>query len=111
MLDAGSFKKFSIKTLNHQQPSSNIKHQNSENPHFHYRLSTDWQNKTRHRGRKNILMKLFLAILVSFSKEMKIGTFMITPKELFAIKHHFVGNLFCRYYSIGQYETDALKKK
>ena len=42
---------------------------------------------------------------------MKIGTAMPTPEELAAVKHHFVGNLSVTdYYSIGQYETDALQK-
>ncbi len=46
-----------------------------------------------------------------FFKEMKIGTAMPTPEELAAVKHHFVGNLSVTdYYSIGQYETDALRK-
>ena len=46
-----------------------------------------------------------------FFKEMKIGTAMPTPEELAAVKHHFVGNLSVTdYYSIGQYETDALQK-
>ena len=36
---------------------------------------------------------------------------MPTPEELAAVKHHFVGNLSVTdYYSIGQYETDALQK-
>ena len=42
---------------------------------------------------------------------MKIGTAMPIPEELAAVKHHFVGNLSVTdYYSIGQYETDALQK-
>lgn len=46
-----------------------------------------------------------------FFKEMKIGTAMPTSEELAAVKHHFVGNLsVADYYSIGQYETDALEK-
>lgn len=46
-----------------------------------------------------------------FFKEMKIGTAMPSKEELEAVKHHFVGNLsVADYYSIGQYEEDALKK-
>lgn len=42
---------------------------------------------------------------------MKIGTAMPTPEELTTVKHHFVGNLSVTdYYSIGQYEADALDK-
>jgi len=46
-----------------------------------------------------------------FYKEMRIGTAMPTDEELAESKHHFVGNLSINdYYSIGQYEVDALKK-
>ena len=46
-----------------------------------------------------------------FFKEMKIGTAMPSKEELEAVQHHFVGNLSVTdYYSIGQYEEDALKK-
>lgn len=46
-----------------------------------------------------------------FYKEMKIGTAMPTDEELAEAKHHFVANLGVNdYYSIGQYEVDALKK-
>ncbi len=46
-----------------------------------------------------------------FYKEMKIGTAMPTDEELAEAKHHFVANLSVNdYYSIGQYEVDALKK-
>ncbi len=46
-----------------------------------------------------------------FFHEMKIGTAMPTEEELAQVKHHFVGNLSVSdYYSIGQYETDALAK-
>lgn len=46
-----------------------------------------------------------------FFREMKIGTAMPTEEELAQIKHHFVGNLSVKdYYSIGQYEADALEK-
>ena len=46
-----------------------------------------------------------------FFKEMKIGTATPSKEELAQVKHHFVGNLSVTdYYSIGQYETDALQK-
>lgn len=46
-----------------------------------------------------------------FFKEMKIGTATPTSEELAQVKHHFVGNFSVKdYYSIGQYEVDALKK-
>ena len=42
---------------------------------------------------------------------MKIGTATPSKEELAQVKHHFVGNLSVTdYYSIGQYETDALQK-
>ncbi|MGC4128910.1 MAG: tRNA (adenosine(37)-N6)-dimethylallyltransferase MiaA [Bergeyella sp.] len=46
-----------------------------------------------------------------FFREMKIGTASPTEEELAEAKHHFVGNLSVEeYYSIGQFELDALKK-
>lgn len=46
-----------------------------------------------------------------FFKEMKIGTASPSEEELAQAPHHFIGNLSVRdYYSIGQYEEDALKK-
>lgn len=46
-----------------------------------------------------------------FFKEMKIGTASPSPEELAEAPHHFIGNLSVEeYYSIGQYEEDALKK-
>ncbi|MCG2794001.1 MAG: tRNA (adenosine(37)-N6)-dimethylallyltransferase MiaA [Weeksellaceae bacterium] len=46
-----------------------------------------------------------------FYRELKIGTAMPTESELAEAKHYFVGNLSIDdYYSIGQYEQDALKK-
>lgn len=46
-----------------------------------------------------------------FFKEMKIGTATPSEEELAMIKHHFIGNLsVLDYYSIGQYEIDALQK-
>ncbi|MBC7556451.1 MAG: tRNA (adenosine(37)-N6)-dimethylallyltransferase MiaA [Chryseobacterium sp.] len=46
-----------------------------------------------------------------FFKEMKIGTAVPSDEELAEIPHHFIGNLSVEdYYSIGQYEIDALKK-
>ncbi|SEG42134.1 tRNA dimethylallyltransferase [Halpernia humi] len=46
-----------------------------------------------------------------FFKEMKIGTAVPSDEELKEVKHHFIGNLSVEdYYSIGQYEIDALKK-
>ncbi|MDR2206707.1 MAG: tRNA (adenosine(37)-N6)-dimethylallyltransferase MiaA [Flavobacteriaceae bacterium] len=62
------------------------------------------------------LAKRFQTEIVScdsrqFFREMKIGTAMPTDEELAEIPHHFIGNLSVRdYYSIGQYEIDALKK-
>lgn len=46
-----------------------------------------------------------------FFKEMKIGTASPSEEELAEVPHHFIGNLSVQnYYSIGQYEEDALKK-
>lgn len=46
-----------------------------------------------------------------FFKEMKIGTAAPTSEELNEVQHHFIGNLSAEeYYSIGQFEIDALKK-
>lgn len=46
-----------------------------------------------------------------FFKEMSIGTAKPSQEELEEIPHHFVGHLSVSdYYSIGQYENDAVKK-
>lgn len=46
-----------------------------------------------------------------FFKEMEIGTAAPSAEELAEAPHHFIGNLSVQeYYSIGQYEEDALKK-
>lgn len=46
-----------------------------------------------------------------FFKEMIIGTASPSAEELSEANHHFIGNLSVQeYYSIGQYEEDALKK-
>ena len=46
-----------------------------------------------------------------FFKEMKIGTAAPSAEELAAAQHHFIAQLSIHdYYSIGQYETDALAK-
>ncbi len=46
-----------------------------------------------------------------FFKGMEIGTAAPTVDELSEVPHHFIGNLSVTdYYSIGQYEIDALKK-
>ncbi|MFP3833218.1 tRNA (adenosine(37)-N6)-dimethylallyltransferase MiaA [Chryseobacterium sp. SIMBA_028] len=46
-----------------------------------------------------------------FFKEMKIGTASPSEEELAEATHHFIGNLSVEdYYSIGQYEEDALQK-
>ncbi|RXM40394.1 tRNA (adenosine(37)-N6)-dimethylallyltransferase MiaA [Chryseobacterium sp. CH21] len=46
-----------------------------------------------------------------FFKEMKIGTAAPSEEELAGAPHHFIGNLSVKdYYSIGQYEEDALQK-
>ncbi|WP_226063925.1 tRNA (adenosine(37)-N6)-dimethylallyltransferase MiaA [Kaistella polysaccharea] len=46
-----------------------------------------------------------------FFKEMKIGTATPSLEELAEVPHHFIGNLSVQdYYSIGQFEKDALKK-
>lgn len=46
-----------------------------------------------------------------FFKEMKIGTATPSEEELSQVKHHFIGQLSVTdYYSIGQYEVDALQK-
>lgn len=46
-----------------------------------------------------------------FFKEMKIGTAAPSEEELAGAPHYFIGNLSVEeYYSIGQYEEDALQK-
>lgn len=46
-----------------------------------------------------------------FFKEMKIGTAAPSDEELSDAKHHFIGNLSVSdYYSIGQFEKDAISK-
>lgn len=46
-----------------------------------------------------------------FFKGMEIGTAAPSEEELGEVPHHFIGNLSVQeYYSIGQYEEDALKK-
>ncbi len=46
-----------------------------------------------------------------FFREMKIGTATPSDEELAEIPHHFIGNLSVEnYYSIGQFEWDALEK-
>lgn len=46
-----------------------------------------------------------------FFKEMKIGTAAPSPEELAQVPHHFIGNLSVEdYYSIGQFEKEAIKK-
>ncbi len=46
-----------------------------------------------------------------FFREMKIGTATPSPEELAEVPHHFIGNLSVEnYYSIGQFEKDAIKK-
>lgn len=46
-----------------------------------------------------------------FFREMKIGTAAPTAEELAEIPHHFIGNRSVTdYYSIGQFEIDALEK-
>lgn len=46
-----------------------------------------------------------------FYKEMKIGTAVPSDEELAEVPHHFIGNLSIDdYYSIGQYEKEALDK-
>jgi len=62
------------------------------------------------------LAKYFQTEIIScdsrqFFREMKIGTAAPTTEELAEITHHFIGNLSVKdYYSIGQFELDALKK-
>jgi len=62
------------------------------------------------------LAKYFNTEIVScdsrqFFKEMKIGTAAPSNEELAEAPHHFIGNLSVEdYYSIGQYEGDALQK-
>ncbi|WP_294313024.1 tRNA (adenosine(37)-N6)-dimethylallyltransferase MiaA [uncultured Chryseobacterium sp.] len=62
------------------------------------------------------LAKYFSTEIVScdsrqFFREMKIGTASPSAEELAEAPHHFIGNLSVEdYYSIGQYEEDALKK-
>lgn len=46
-----------------------------------------------------------------FFREMKIGTASPSADELAQVPHHFIGNLSVEdYYSIGQFEKEALKK-
>ena len=46
-----------------------------------------------------------------FFKEMTIGTATPSPEELAEVPHHFIGNLSVQdYYSIGQYEKEAIRK-
>ncbi len=46
-----------------------------------------------------------------FFREMKIGTAMPTSEELAQANHHFIGNLSVEdYYSIGQFEREAIAK-
>ena len=46
-----------------------------------------------------------------FFKEMIIGTATPSSEELAEVPHHFIGNLSVKdYYSIGQYEKEALRK-
>ncbi|MBW8362645.1 MAG: tRNA (adenosine(37)-N6)-dimethylallyltransferase MiaA [Kaistella sp.] len=46
-----------------------------------------------------------------FFREMKIGTATPSDEELAAVQHHFIGNLSVEdYYSIGQFEKDAIRK-
>lgn len=46
-----------------------------------------------------------------FFKEMKIGTATPSAEELAQVPHHFIGNLSIKdYYSIGQFEKDAIQK-
>lgn len=46
-----------------------------------------------------------------FFSEMKIGTARPSEEELAEVPHHFIGNLSVKdYYSIGQFEKDAIKK-
>lgn len=62
------------------------------------------------------LAKYFSTEIIScdsrqFFKEMNIGTASPSQEELAEAQHHFIGNLSVQeYYSIGQYEEDALKK-
>lgn len=62
------------------------------------------------------LAKYFNTAVIScdsrqFFKEMKIGTAAPSEEELAEASHHFIGNLSVEdYYSIGQYEEDALQK-
>lgn len=62
------------------------------------------------------LAKYFSTEIVScdsrqFFREMKIGTASPSAEELAEAPHHFIGNLSVEdYYSIGQYEEDALEK-
>ncbi len=46
-----------------------------------------------------------------FFREMNIGTATPSPEELAEVLHHFIGHLSVEdYYSIGQFEKDAIKK-
>lgn len=62
------------------------------------------------------IAKHFSAKIIScdsrqFFREMNIGTATPTSEELTEVPHHFIGNLSVEnYYSIGQFEKDAIKK-
>jgi tRNA dimethylallyltransferase len=93
--------------------TSIIKHQTSNNKlKTHFIIGSTGIGKTKLAIE---VAKYFDTEIIScdsrqFFKEMKIGTAMPSKEELEA-KHHFVGNLsVADYYSIGQYEEDALKK-
>ncbi len=46
-----------------------------------------------------------------FFRDMNIGTATPSPEELAAVPHHFIGHLSVEdYYSIGQFEKEAIKK-
>ena len=47
-----------------------------------------------------------------FFREMKIGTAAPSAEELSEVPHHFIGNLSVEnYYSIGQFEKEAIEKE
>lgn len=60
---------------------------------------------------KNFSTEIISCDSRQFFKGMEIGTAAPSAEELAEAPHHFIGNLSVQeYYSIGQYEEDALKK-
>ena len=51
----------------------------------------------------------FLGIIYQFYKELKIGSCQPSPKQLDAVKHHFIAHLSVNnYYNVSRFESDVL---